>query len=158
MNMSKEDIVSCFNELAEYAKNHSTCLKVAVGAMFITNDGRKFYTANNGKVNNCRENGFCHKANVTGVYESVEWTRKYCSATHAEINMINLLRSENIDPANGVLLVLRYPCENCAKKTSKFGFKKILYCGRQEISDTVKEIYSGHGVDVTWYPDLDYEF
>lgn len=143
---------------AEYARDHSTCLKVSVGAAFVTDDGRMYLSANNGREINCKEIGECYKAKVTGVYESVEWTRKYCASVHAEICMIETLLVNNVDPSCGTLYVTRYPCENCARKTAEFGIRRVVYGGVQEISDVVKKIYSDHGVEVIWHPECDYEF
>lgn len=146
-----------FDESAEYAKKFCTCNKVAVGAKFITNDGREFYSCNRSEEHDCTVTGKCHKFEVTGIYESCEETRKYCSAVHAEINMINKLRENNVDPSDGILFVSRYPCHNCCEKCIEFGFKRINYCGRQEISDEVKELFSTNDVEVNWFKEYDYE-
>lgn len=160
------DVKYFFDEAFNFAKKNSTCLKVNVGAVFAVpnrraKNGFKLYHScnrSNDIEKNCQLLKECYKAKVTGIYESCEETRKYCSATHAEINMIELLKQEKIDPSNGVLYVTRYPCENCAKNTVEFGFKKVCYCGKQEISDEVKKIYKDGGVEVEWYPQYDYEF
>lgn len=144
-----------FYEAYEYAQKFSSCVKLSVGACFLANDGRKFFSCNNGGEHNCNAIGECYKAKVTGIYESCEETRKYCQAIHAEINMISKLKEEGVNPADGTLFVTRYPCENCARNVAEFGFKTIKYCGRQEVSDTVKGILSG--LDVEWFPEIDFE-
>lgn len=106
---------------------------------------------------NCKELNECYKSKVTGVYESVEWTRKYCKARHSEIWMIEALKNVEIDPSVGTLLVSRYPCLNCMTEVAKFGFKKVVYGGKQEISDEVKKIVEENGIEYIHYPDVDYE-
>lgn len=155
-----------FDSAFEFAKCNSTCLKVNVGAVFAVpnrraKNGFKLYHScnrSNDVEKNCQVLKECYKAKVTGIYESCEETRKYCSAIHAEINMIENLKIENVNPSNGVLYVTRYPCENCAKHVVEFGFTKVCYCGKQEISDEVKKIFEDNNVEVEWYPQYDYEF
>lgn len=140
-----------------FASNTSTCNKVAVGACFSGYGNIKEYSSNYSSDYDCKSNKNCYKAAVTGIYESCEETRKYCKATHAEINMINILKSKNIDPSCGVLYITRYPCLNCARSCAEFGFKNIVYCGKQEISDDVKKIFDDYNINVCWIPDIDYE-
>lgn len=142
----------------DFASNNSTCNKIAVGACFRNHSGYiTEYSSNYSSDYNCKSNKNCYKAAVTGIYESCEETRKYCKAIHAEINMINILKSKNIDPSCGVLYITRYPCLNCARSCAEFGFKNIVYCGKQEISDDVKKIFDDYNINVCWIPDIDYE-
>lgn len=150
-----------FNLLMKDADKYSTCKKVVVGAGFVSEDSTKFIKAYNASNDfNCRENNECYKAKLTGVYESVEWTRKYCKAVHAERNLIGKMMKEypDLDPAKGELYVSRYPCIECARACVNFGFKEINYAGIQEISDEVKKLFFNSGVSVCWYPEIDYEF
>lgn len=143
----------------DYAQKHSTCRKVYVGAVFVSKDGSEYYSCNQTTdINkNCQMIGECYKAKVTGIYESCEETRKYCSAVHAEINMISALSDNNVDINGGTLYVTRYPCQNCAQHVVDFGIKNVVYGGRQEIDETVKTMFSNAGISVSWYPDIDYE-
>lgn len=149
-----------FCRAADYADQNSTCRKVHVGACFVTDDGREFYSCNNGGTSNCNELGYCYKAYVTGIYESTEETRKYCQSTHAEINMLKTLKENNIDPSKGTLFVTRYPCVNCLAKSIEAGVKKIKFCGRSEgtTPEENKENAAKAGISYEWYPQYDFEF
>lgn len=156
--MCDSPIKEIFDIVITYARETSTCKKLAVGSGFIDCDGNLYMESNRSHDFNCKKADECYKAKITGVYESVEWTRKYCKAIHAEINMINKLKNMNVNPSTGILYITRYPCENCARNCVEFGFKSIIYCGKQEISDNVKKIFSDAKVEVRWFPDIDFEY
>lgn len=146
-----------FNEIFEYASKNTTCNKLPVGACFITSDGKKIFSCNHeNNGHNCKKEKECYKFKITGIYQSCEETRKYCQATHAEINIINKLTELGISPSDGILYVSRYPCKNCALAISQAGFKYIRYCGKQEISMEVRSILSSQYIG--WYSNIDYEY
>lgn len=155
-----------FDSAFEFAKCNSTCLKVNVGAVFAVpnrraKNGFKLYHScnrSNDVEKNCQVLKECYKAKVTGIYESCEETRKYCSAIHAEVNLINLLKKENIEFDSGTIYVTRYPCFSCATQLINNGFKEVNYCGKQEISNEVKKLFEESDVNVKWFPEYDYEF
>ena len=149
-----------FYRAAGYAEAYSTCRKVHVGAAFITGDNQIFYSCNNGGTNNCNELGYCYKAKKTGIYESCEETRPYCQSVHAEINMLKILKENNIDPSNGVLFVTRYPCRNCLDKCIEAGIREIRFCGVSEgtTPEENKAKATENGVSYIWYPQYDFEF
>lgn len=158
---TKENIKYIFDSGADYANIFSTCKKVSVGAVFISPHTNRIYHSANVGLFDCRHQNICYKAHVTGIYESCEETRKYCKATHAEIRMISELKSEKLSKSaieSGILFVTRYPCENCALECAKFGFKHIYYCGREEISQKVKDIFESNGIEYKWFKDYDFEF
>lgn len=163
-DLSFDDVEMYFDMAAAYARKYSTCLKVQVGSLFLCNRtdvGSRIYLTCNStgdESKNCKINGECHKYKVTGIYESCEETRKYCSSIHSEINMIDLLKREIISPDKGILFVTRYPCVNCANEIVEAGFKTVAYCGRQEISDEVRKIFDDGNVDYYWENILDYEY
>lgn len=144
---------------AEMANNISTCKKVAVGSCFVqSNTGSIFCTANRSDKINCKELGECRKFKLSGIYESREETRHLCAATHSEINMINLLKRDNVSLSDGTLYVTRYPCLNCANELVKNGIMKLVYGGVQRISEQVEEIFIKNDVECSWIPECDYEF
>jgi deoxycytidylate deaminase len=150
-----------FNRAFQYAEDNTTCLKVPVGALYKTPNGLNYLACNNtnnGPEGNCCQNGECYKAKVTGIYESCEETRKYCQSTHAEINMINILKQNNINPTDGTLFVTRYPCWKCAKSIISYGFKEVHYCGKVEASGEVKQLFDDNNVRFFWYPNIDFEY
>lgn len=146
-------------KINEFAEENTTCKKVAVGSAYLDHNNNLLHmTCNKSPENyNCKELNECYKAKVTGVYESVEWTRKYCCSKHSEIWMIEMLRNIDIDPELGTLFVSRYPCLNCATECVKFGIRNIIYGGKQKISDEVKKLFDDHKVTYKHYPDVDYE-
>lgn len=159
--MNEQEIRTIFQAAFNCAEMNTTCLKVPVGACFVSSDGSKYFSCNhtnNGMEQNCVYQGRCYKAFVTGIYESCEETRKYCSATHAEINVISLLKNYNVSPKGGILFVTRYPCYNCAKNVVEAGIDTVYYCGKVEISDEVKELFAKNDITVMHYPDIDFEY
>ena len=159
--MNTNEIKEIFNKAYTYAMNNSTCMKVKVGSACLVDN--TLITACNCSIEdskNCIKLGECYKYKITGIYESCEETRKYCSAIHSEINLINRLKTLGFEVAmpTMTLFVTRYPCENCAKNIVDFGFKKVYYCGKQEISDEVKKIFKINGIDYKWYPEFDFEY
>ena len=154
-----------------HARRESGCMKVAVGAVWIPDDyerariysGAVFASNVNSEGYSCKDNGECYKAKITGIYESCEETRKYCKSTHAEINLIQKMKEKFPDREQtellngGTVWVTRYMCENCALELIRHGLKKICYCGKQEISDTVKTFLESAGVKYWWYPEWDFE-
>lgn len=149
--------ITVLNLAASHAAKHSTCIKVAVGAAFRLDDDSVLYSCNHGDDINCKKIGECHKFKVTGIYESCEETRKYCAAKHAEINLLEDLKSLSIDPKGQEIFVTRYPCINCARALVEAGVKVVTYGGRQEISDEVKQLFNDNNVKYKWYPECDYE-
>lgn len=160
-NETEENVKYLFDSGADYANAFSTCKKVSVGAIFISPYTKKIYHSANVGSFNCKQQKICYKAYATGIYESCEETRKYCKAIHAEINMISKLKKCRLSKSaieSGILFVTRYPCENCALECAKFGFKHIYYCGREEISQKVKDIFESNGIEYKWFKDYDFEF
>lgn len=146
-------------DLNKFAEENTTCKKVAVGSLYLDDNNNVLHRTCNksSDKHNCKDLNECYKAKVTGVYESVEWTRKYCKSKHSEIWMIEMLNNLDVNPEKGTLLVTRYPCESCANAIIKFGIKKVVYGGKQEISDEVKNIFDKYKVTYIHYPDVDYE-
>lgn len=166
--MTKEEVIMIslttlkpeFDKAYSYAQMLTTCNKVAVGAIFVTGDKRIYSCNRNNDGYSCIVNNSCYKASVTGKYESCEETRKFCKATHAEVNLIESskfksLKSNEIE--NGILYLTRYPCLNCMEKIAESGIQTVYYCGTQEASDEVKNIAESKGILLTHYDQCDYE-
>lgn len=152
-------VENIFRRAFDYAKEHSTCIKVQVGAVFISSNGDEYYSCNNGE-HSCKLDENCYKAKVTGIYESCEETRKYCKSTHAEINMLKILKNNGVDPSDGILYVTRYPCRNCLIKCIEAGIKDIRFCGVSEGTTPEENARDAedNNVSYIWYPDYDFEF
>lgn len=159
--ISDLDIKNYFRSAFAYAEMNSTCRKVQVGAVCADHTGIVAWACNKSEDDskNCVKIGECYKYKVTGIYESCEETRKYCSAIHSEINLINELKEIGFGTAmpTMVLFVTRYCCENCARNIVNFGFKHVYYCGIQEISDEVKKLFDENCVEYKWFPEYDFE-
>lgn len=159
--ISDLDVKNYFRSAFAHAKVNSTCRKVQVGAVCADHTGIIILACNKSEDDskNCVKIGECYKYKVTGIYESCEETRKYCSAIHSEINLINKLKKLGFEKAlpTMVLFVTRYPCLNCARAICDYGFKTVYYSGIQEISDEVKELFNKNGVEYKWFPEYDFE-
>lgn len=156
-----DSIMNNFMMAYEYARVFSSCCKVKVGAVLHDESSNKrIFGANQGLTTEtrCITSGECYKAKVSGIYESTEATRHLCHAVHAECNLLDRLshsRKMNLDTS--VLYVTRYPCESCAKRIAESGIKRIRYAGVQKISDTVSKILEDASIEVSHFPDLDFE-
>lgn len=160
-----------FKKAYDHAKMYTTCNKLPVGSIILVpnkeTDSFDYYFGSNSNYSdngeyNCQKLGECHKAKVTGIYESCEETRKYCKAIHSEINAIADMKyatrnhfDEKVKDA--IMFITRYPCVNCAKAIVESGIKSIKYCGIQEISDEVKKIFNDANVLYDHYPQYDFE-
>lgn len=156
-----EEFENYFNKAYHHAKLHSTCTKLAVGSLFRRSDEDDVYLGcNKSDEINCRERKICNKFKVTGIYESNEETRKYCVAKHAEIDLLDQLRKDNISPSSGTVYVTRYPCRNCMQTLADAGVKRIYYCGKSEGTDPEFNNYiaSKYNIDLRHFPQFDYEF
>lgn len=142
----------------EYASKNTTCIKVAVGSLFLTNKGDQILSCNKSYFYSCKDMGYCYKLYKTGVYESCEDTRYACKSIHSEIGILNSLDELNYNPSNGILFVTRYPCLNCARAIAEAGIKNIVYGGRDPISDQVKNIFDEYKILYTHCPECDYEY
>lgn len=152
------------------ARNKSGCMKVAVGAVYVPEIYAKksvyegiFASNSNPEGYSCKDHNECYKAKVTGIYESCEETRPYCKSTHAEINLIEKMKKEYPEKdqlellSDGTVWVTRYTCYNCALMMIKHGLKRLCFCGKQDISEDVRELLESAGVQYWHYPQWDFE-
>lgn len=156
INRNKEYLDKAFS----YAKKYTTCRKVAVGSLFLDENGKEYITCNRCLDNgfNCQKEGYCFKAKETGIYKSSEETRYACKSIHSEIHMINNLLLNMDDMSKGTLFVTRYPCYSCAKYiVSKSNISNIIYGGRQKISEEVSKLFDDNNVKYKWEKECDYE-
>lgn len=155
------DIETSFRMAYDYASVYSSCCKVKVGAMLHDeSSGKRYFGANCGYTteHRCILTGTCHKAEVSGIYDSTEATRHLCNAVHAECNLLdNMKSSKRINLNTSYVYVTRYPCENCARKLVSAGIKHVRYAGVQKISDEVQRIFDDACIDVVHYPMYDFE-
>lgn len=133
--------------------------RFGVGSLYLDDNNNVVHKTCNRSVDNynCKELNECYKASVSGHYESREDTRYLCKARHSEVWMVETLKNLDINPSLGTLLVTRYPCRNCSEVIAKFGIKNVIYGGKQEISDEVREIFEKYNINYKHYPDVDYE-
>ena len=162
-------IKDIFQKAYDYAVMFTTCNKLPVGCIILDEDGNSYYGSNTNYSEtgaygeyNCKLENECYKAKTTGVYESCEKTRKYCKATHSEINAIRSMKHSlrkrfDSKVSTAIMYVTRYPCVNCANEIVNAGIKTVNYGGIQEISTEVKKIFDEAGVIYTHYPEYDFE-
>lgn len=166
-NLTGEDKVhDLFCKAFAHAKMFTTCTKLPVGSIILDSDGYCYYGSNSNYNEdgnyNCMRTSECHKAKITGIYESCEETRKYCNAIHSEITAIDTLKwhvTRNLEEVakKSTIYITRYPCVNCAKSIADVGIKNVVYCGVQEISDEVKSIFDENNISYKWYPQYNFE-
>lgn len=157
--MVPEYIRHLFNKANDYAKSHTTCMKIGVGSIIMDNKSSKILSiGSNFGSHNCVEHGECYKAALTGIYESREETRKYCKSIHSEINALNKL-DENKLSDDCTIFVTRYPCEDCSKAIIKSGIiKGVCYCGKVKISENSEKLFKESNISVDHYPEIDFEY
>jgi deoxycytidylate deaminase len=162
--MSVTDNKEIFDMAFEFSEIESTCLKVQVGACFHNaSKGLSFILTSNRNQEgwSCKSKGKCYKAEVTGIYESCEETRKFCKSIHSEIEMIERIKAANLsreEIESGVLYVTRYMCENCTREVIKSGIKKVIYCGKVRMSEICEKMLTENGVYFEHHPEYDYEY
>ena len=129
-----------------YAEQNSTCAKVHVGALIITEDGHLVYGSNNG-VMNCKKHG-CRRVRLYGENSKIHRLPSDCDALHSEIDAICKAASKGLNLENAAIYVTRYPCEACARAIGASGIKKIYYGRNESISEYTQVILQNYGVDV----------
>lgn len=161
-----EYVKDIFQKAFEHAYMFTTCSKLPVGSIIVDSDNNYYYGCNSNYESpeyNCYKKNECYKAKVTGIYESREETRKFCMAIHSEVNAINSLKNSVKERdwegvfASSTIYITRYPCFNCAKEIVNNGIKHVRYCGVQEISDEVKNLFDKNNVVYKWFPEFNFE-
>lgn len=107
-----------FMEIATLVSKRSTCDRLNVGAVLVSEDNRILATGYNGSIS-----GHDH-CNDTGhlMYENG------CKRTiHAEMNVILMCAKHGISTNNTKLYVTHYPCPDCMKHINQAGIKEVIY-------------------------------
>ena len=124
----------------------STCDKVRVGSVIVTDREFKIFGYNHG-VCNCSSNG-CRRVKLYGENSKLHRLPSDCDAIHSEINAISKAAGAGISTYGATIYVTRYPCEACARAISAAGISKVVYGRKEEISEYTKKIFDTYGVEV----------
>lgn len=135
--LSDQDRLICIQDRAEQL---STCCKVAVGAAVYNPLGQRLsFGFNMSMPDNCKEKG-CHRINVYGEDSDSHRLPSDCYALHAEIHALMLAARLGHCTNHCTLYVSRYPCEACARAIVAAGVDKVIYSGKQSISEQTAQI------------------
>lgn len=139
-----------------YAKNHSTCKKTAVGC-YLVNEGTliKGYRTVAAKGCNCSEvsckDKGCLREESFGNNSKEHRTICRCYGNHAEQDAIRKLVFTGYE--NLSAFVTRYPCDECAKALIDEGVKLVVYGREFPISDKAEQMFKETGVEVVHLAD-----
>ena len=132
-----------------YAKQHSTCDKTAVGCYIVAETEHRFVLAkgaNCGEVN-CKEYG-CLRKQLYG--NNSKEHRNVCRCIHSEIDALMRIPEDRLQFLTGATaFVTRYPCDDCTKALVDAGIKKIVYGRPFPMSQTAMTLCSKNGVRVS---------
>lgn len=129
----------------KYADEMSTCVKVKVGSVVIT-DTYGIIGYNHG-VSNCKKNG-CRRIKLYGNASKEHRLPSDCDALHSEIDAICSAARDGISLIGATIYVTRYPCEACARAIAESGISKVIYGRKEEVSDYTREILEDAGVEI----------
>ena len=143
-----------------YAEKNSTCAKVHVGSVIVSQiEGLvevAKYGCNHG-VLNCRKNG-CRRVRLYGENSKAHRLPSDCDALHSEVDAIANAARAGIPTEGATIYVTRYPCEACARAIVAAGIKHVVYGRKESISKYTETIFQFEGVKVTkvdWYEEDD---
>lgn len=107
-----------FMSIARATAKRSTCDRLHVGAVLVTDDKRIIATGYNGSISgheHCDDIGHL-------MYE------RGCKRTiHAEMNVILMCARHGIPTKDTILYVTHYPCPDCMKHINQAGIKEVVY-------------------------------
>lgn len=136
-----------------YARQHSTCTKTAVGCYIISEKNWRTVIAkgaNCGEVN-CKEVG-CLRVELFG--DNSKAHRATCRCNHSEIDaLLHVPEYRKSELQGGTAFVTRYPCHNCAKALMDAGIKHIVYGREFPMTDEDIKMLENNGVKVTHISD-----
>lgn len=140
-----------------YANFNSTCEKVQVGSLIITEKYEFVYGSNNGVgAFSCKAAG-CHRVKVYGDNSKLHRLPSDCMSIHSEVDAISRAAKEGVDLNNAVIFVTRYPCEACARAIAAAGIRKVVYGRKEMISNMTRTLLEFNGVEVVHESEWDYE-
>lgn len=138
-----------------YADLGSTCEKVQVGSLIISENFTIINGTNHGTVRNCKISG-CHRIEKYGDNSKLHRLPSDCVAIHSEVDAICRAARLGVSLDRAVIFVTRYPCEACARAIVTAGIRKVIYGRKEKISDMTSNIFKFAEVEVVHVSDWDY--
>lgn len=140
-----------------YSNANSTCEKVQVGSLIITEKYEFVYGSNNGVgAFSCKASG-CHRVKVYGDNSKLHRLPSDCMSIHSEVDAISKAAKSGIELNNAVIFVTRYPCEACARAIAAAGIRKVVYGRKEMISDMTRTLLEFNGIEVVHESEWNYE-
>lgn len=137
-----------------YAKNHSTCKKTAVGCYLVHEGAYRTVIAkgcNNSEIS-CKDNGCLREENF-GSNSKEHRTICRCYGNHAEQDALKYANHLRFSLQGESAFVTRYPCDECAKALIKAGIKLVVYGRKFPISENAEQMFKEAGVEVVHLAD-----
>lgn len=138
-----------------YADMNSTCAKVKVGSVIITDTYAIIYGCNRGIERDCVVEG-CRRIAVYGEDSKSHRLPSDCVAVHSEVDAICQAAKLGIRLKDSVIYVTRYPCEACARAIVKSGIRKVVYGRKESISEMSAQTFRTGNVEVIHLDDWEY--
>lgn len=135
-----------------YAKNHSTCKKTAVGCYIVHESGHRVVFAkgcNNSEIL-CKDEGCLREIQHGSNSKEYRMTCR-CYGNHAEQDALK--KAAHYDLRGDTVFVTRYPCDECAKEIIDAGIKLVVYGREFPISANAEKMFEEAGVEVVHLAD-----
>lgn len=144
MNITEAEAYKYLNDAQNYADINSTCDKVMVGSLIVTEDGYYSFGCNHG-ICNCAKNG-CRRIKLYGENSKEHRLPSDCDAIHSEVDAISNAARIGLKLSGATIFVTRYPCENCARAIAQSGITTVIYGRREDPSEYTRQILEDSGV------------
>lgn len=138
-----------------YADMNSTCAKVQVGSLIVTENYALISGCNHGIDRNCKSVG-CHRIEKYGDSSKIHRLPSDCVAVHSEIDAICKAARQGLNLHRAIIFVTRYPCEACARAIVSAGIRKVVYGRKEKVSDMTEIMLHCAGVELEHVEDWDY--
>lgn len=130
-----------------YADMNSTCAKVKVGSLIISDELEVVKGCNRGIEYNCTKEG-CLRIKKYGEASKDHRLPSDCVALHSEVDAITKAVRQGINLTNAVIYVTRYPCEACARAIANSGIRLVVYGRKEPISEMTENIFRAAGCGI----------
>lgn len=141
-----------------HADMNSTCKKVQVGSVILTENFSIIRGCNHGIEHSCRDSE-CLRVMKYGENSKLHRLPSDCAAIHSEVDAICEAAEKGVSLLGATIFVTRYPCEACARAIALSGIRKVVYGRKEKISKMTEDILSERGVTVVheedWMADDD---
>lgn len=153
MNYTKGQMENILTLADNYAKQHTTCRKTAVGCYLVEESSWRRVLAkgaNRGGIN-CKEVG-CLREELFG--NNSKEHRDVCRCVHSEVNALSHVpEDKRIMLKGSTAFITRYPCDNCAKALVEAGVKRVVYGRPFLISEYTEKLFRDADIEVIHIPE-----